>query len=389
MVVDLNKYYCKTVTSTLIGNSEYEEKIKELIKENVSMFITSANDGFRVLKHTNKLPKELRVCYSSFTGTTTGILVEFYLAKYLGEVYRNDKVDCSCQESSHIFDSNKDRQLKWVDSIYTEEWLCRAYNEINSTDIEDIEKLIELAMDFAALESYYRCGKEQCFDVVKCRYKSNEKDNVYEIIKKDAVELYKAFKKTIIKEQILTCNDDVIINPIFSIIDYKSENLLLKGDGDFIINRVLYDLKCLTNSNYESENGLQLMFYYILNELNKYHDISVTCKNGRAGLDIEELKVFNPRYEAVMKFEIRLQLDLLELGKKILELIKLNSELYYNIFNDTILEFSNNNVFLKLSKNDKVREIDKFYKANSKYRFIINNGDYYDFLQRIIYKIGE
>ncbi len=377
------KYYHKTVTSILAGHSEYEKKIKDMISNNVSRFITSANDGFRTLKHRNKLPKEWRLNYSSFTGTATGILIEFYLAKYSGEKYRNTKVNSSVED---ILSDGDAKKTKKVSLIYTRKWLTKAYDKINSSNLEDIEKLADLAMDFAALESYYRCEKEQCFDVVKCRNETNIKHTLYEIIREDVIELYKAFKKTAIKEQILTCKDIIIINPNFT-------NNFLKGDGDFFINGVLYDLKCLNNSNYEISNSLQLMFYYILNEINKFPDkfpnISTTCCNPRAGLDIKELKVFNPRYEAVMKFDIRLKMDLIELGKEIMKLIISNSKLYYDIFEYTISEFSNRNDFLKLDNANKIKEIDIFFKINNKYRFIMENDDCYDFIQNIINKIEK
>ena len=375
---DYEKYYFKTVTGILAGHSEYEGKIKDIISDNVSRFISSANDDFRRLKHRNKLPKEWRWKYSSFTGTATGILIEFYLAKYSGENYQNDKVDCF---EDNLNDRNT-KKTKWFYLIYTKEWLAKAYDKINSTNLEDIEKLADLAMDFAALESYYRCDKEQCFDVVKCRNETNENYELYKIIKEDVIELYKAFKKTVIKEQILTCNDIIIINPIFT-------NKFLKGDGDFVINGVLYDLKCLNNTNYEIGNSLQLMFYYILNELNKFPDISLRYHHPRVGLDIKELKILNPRYEAVMKFDIKLKMDLIELGKKILELVVSNSKLYYDIFESTILEFSNNDNFSKLDNNDKIKEIYNFFKINKKYRFIPYNDDCYDFIEKIIKQIDK
>lgn len=378
MEENFEKYYFKTVTSILAGHSTYEEEIKDMISHNVSRFISSANDGFRRLKHANKLPKEWRYDYSSFTGTATGILTEFYLAKYSGENYENDKVDCL----GASLNGRNTKKTKWFYLFYTKEWLNNAYDKINSTNIEDMENLADLAMDFAALESYYRCGKEQCFDAVKCRNNIYENYELYNIIKEDVIELYKAFKKTVIKEQILTCNDIIIINPIFA-------DKFLKGDGDFFINGVLYDLKCLSNTNYEIRNSLQLMFYYILNELNKFPDTALIHHCSRAGLDIKELKILNPRYEAVMKFDIKLKMDLIELGKKILELVVSNSKLYYDIFESTILEFSNNDNFSKLDNNDKIKEIYNFFKINKKYRFIPYNNDCYDFIEKIIKQIDK
>lgn len=355
--------YIKTVTSIIGGESKYEREIKNIIDNNSFKFITGANDGFNVIKIPNRLKKEYRMLYSSFLGTATGILIEFYLAAFKGEKYQNEKVNKVVSENPGIYS----RFVKY-------------YDKIHNTSLDEIETLSDIAMEFAAYESYYRSSEEESLKVLKLKdsiYKC-ENDVYYEIMI-DMIQLYKSFIETFVDGGILKQESDIIINP-------KFDNIYLRGDGDFLIDGTLYELKCLSTT-YELENVTQLMLYYFINEMNnKLKDTGYICINS---YDIRELKIHNPRYKSILNVSANLKEPAINIAERIVGLIDKNTLLYGRIMIDILDNFSNNKEFKRVDKEKKEFLIDNFFRKNKEYTFVLENKDYYNFRKRLIKSINK
>lgn len=361
-----NKLFVKTVSQILNGFSKYEVEIRNFLSDNASLFIRDYIGQMKNILIPNPLPRDYILDYSSFIGTATGILIEIYLSRFQNMDYYNLKVN------SALYSLNADSS-----------WLVNAYATINETKLHGITDLSEIAMKFAAYESYFRCGKKSTFNPLNLKCSNYSKDiEVYNLIKSDVEKLTLLFIETFTTNNILNDDSNIIINPLFG-----HRKIHLKGDGDFIIDDTLYELKCL-KANYELNNIRQLMFYYLVNIWNKYNiqkddDSSYYI----CPYKIKKLKIFNPRYGAIMNVEIQLKDKPNIVARELIRLIKENSKLYSSLISSYFENFKDDINFNQSNITEKKELTRNFFKLNKEYNFVLKNDDYYDFEKILVEKV--
>lgn len=83
--------------------------------------------------------------------------------------------------------------------------------------------------------------------------------------------------------------NNIVVNPIFG-----NLSIGVKADGDFILNNILYEIKCTKDTNCSTKTIRQLMIYKLLNESLKEE------------FEIERFGYYNPLRKQIVEFDIEI-----------------------------------------------------------------------------------
>ncbi|MGL6058278.1 MAG: hypothetical protein ACRC17_08170 [Culicoidibacterales bacterium] len=99
--------------------------------------------------------------------------------------------------------------------------------------------------------------------------------------------------------QRVNVNNTVIPNPIFGCIEHA-----ILGDGDFILDGNLYDIKTTKAIEVDKNSRRQLLFYYLLN----HRDLTfLSDKSESTEFDISKLYIYKARHGVSIEIPIKLR----------------------------------------------------------------------------------
>lgn len=113
--------------------------------------------------------------------------------------------------------------------------------------------------------------------------------------------------------QRVNVNETVIPNPVFGCMEHG-----ILGDGDFILDGNLYDIKTTKSIKVNKNSRRQLLFYYLLNNR---CSIPFSDKSEGTMFDISKLYIYKARHGVSIEIPIKLR------GAKPLDIIKIISEI--------------------------------------------------------------
>lgn len=259
----------RAVTHILQGKDEKAKAIKEIL----DLFLPSFRNINKDSPILIDLPKGLS---PSIIGTGVSVLTDLYFeVEIKQELYTADKayIKKGIQE---IFEEFPKCYLR-----ATKHQLKVIHNY--KLELERLDKFQEvtpkLFMACIILETYKRCGILD-FDLF-------DRANVYYDHCMAIVELF---------VERININDSVIPNPIFGCIEH-----MIKGDGDFILDGNLYDIKTTKSIVVDKNSRRQLLFYYLMNH-RKYSPKYFNTK-----FQISKLYIYKARHGICIEIPINLR----------------------------------------------------------------------------------
>ena len=165
-------------------------------------------------------------------GTAFNILLDY-------EMYRNNYIRTYIP---HISANNYDLN----------EQICQVINKKYTKENLNAFDLLVLANQ----ENIYRCGRpinaiSTISEYVEDDHQLDNQEKDFTIMKKGVEIFISKINKT----------DFVFQNP-----DFSNKNINIRGDGDYVINDILFEVKCVKEDAISTRTLHQLMIYYLLNQ---------------------------------------------------------------------------------------------------------------------------
>lgn len=259
----------RPVTSILNGNDDRAKTIREILDLFLPKFKNLSKDTSILID----LPKNLS---ASVIGTGVSVLTDLYY-----EIEVNPK---TYNNGKEYIDKNIRKKLDL--------FICAALNATQNqkqkiskykVDLENANKFTDITPEIfiscVISEIYMRCGIVD-FDLFK-------KSNLYYNHCIDIVEL-------LLKN--ININSSIIPNPVFG-----CEEHMIKGDGDFILDGNLFDIKTSKSIKVDKNSRRQLLLYYLMNyrksESQPYEKI----------YNISKLYIYKSRYGISIEIPINLR----------------------------------------------------------------------------------
>lgn len=155
------------------------------------------------------------------------------------------------------------------------------YTDVSDSEltIEKVQSILPSIYVLAKLEQIYRQGENPNFKGIVDLYDKKFYFVDLKDIEEDLLYLYGIFRARFINNGLVQKNSKIVFNPTFGI----SSALVGGADGDIIVDKTLFDFKCIKSDKYIEDYWLQLMGYYVLN--------SVGYKN-----NIDKLAIYRARH---------------------------------------------------------------------------------------------
>lgn len=259
----------RSVTQIITGKDEKAKAIREIL----DLFLPKFKNLSKETPILIDLPKNLS---ASVVGTGVSVLTDLYYEIEINpKIYNNDKeyvIKGAIRNFEYFLRLSPNatkQQLKRISKYKLE------LEKVNKfTDITP-----ELFMACIVLNIYIRCGIAD-FDLFK-------KSNIYYNHCMEIVEL-------LLKN--ININNSVIANPIFGCIEH-----MISGDGDFILDGNLFDIKTTKSITVDKNSRRQLLFYYLMN----YNKSLFETYEKR--YDISKLYIYKARYGISIEIPINLR----------------------------------------------------------------------------------
>lgn len=132
------------------------------------------------------------------------------------------------------------------------EQICKVINKKYTKENFNAFDLLVLSNQ----ENIYRYGKP--INALSTISEYVDDDYQFDNMEKDLAIMQKGVEMFISK---INKNDYIFQNP-----DFTNKNLNIKGDGDYIINDILFEVKCAQDDAISTHTIQQLMIYYLLNQ---------------------------------------------------------------------------------------------------------------------------
>ncbi|MGD7045855.1 hypothetical protein [Jeotgalibacillus proteolyticus] len=151
-----------------------------------------------------------------------------------------------------------------------------------------ISSIYEIAVHLAKLEQLKRrrIMKEEVIDIDYVLFEGAPSEVIYELDK-----LMKVFEEKFMIPEIINKNSHVIFNPVFGV----GSALVSGADADIFIDGTLYDFKTSQDKSLKKNDNLQLIGYYLLNELAK-KTMSDELDFDYTYMNIEKVSFYKARY---------------------------------------------------------------------------------------------
>ncbi|AOA54393.1 hypothetical protein MKS87_11740 [Bacillus subtilis] len=186
--------------------------------------------------------------------------------------------------------SNKTKNYSLTDTFYIP--LINDILDFIRSESKISPDICQIALKLAKLEQLYRSRTigETNVDFYTCIDSSDE-------IVNDLISLLEVFENKFINSGILTKNSEVVFNPSFGI----SSPLVGGADADIWIDGTLYDFKTTKKNSLDKNDNLQLIGYFILNELAQEVHAAIGAP---PLLDIDRLGFYKARYGEIEFYDI-------------------------------------------------------------------------------------
>ncbi len=263
------KLNIRAVTHILKGKDDKATAIRKILDLFLPKFRNLSKDTPILVD----LPKGLS---ASVVGTGVSVLTDLYYEIEINpEIYTTDK-EYIIKGAIRSFEDFPYSALN-----ATEEQLERIFNY--KLELEEVNKFTQITpklfMACVILEIYKRCGIHD-FDLFN-------RANIYYDHCMEIVEL-------LLKS--ININTSVIANPVFGCIEH-----MIKGDGDFILDGNLFDIKTTKSIIIDKNSRRQLLFYYLMNH-RKSSSMPYETK-----YDISKLYIYKARYGISIEIPINLR----------------------------------------------------------------------------------
>ncbi len=189
-------------------------------------------------------------------------------------------------------------------------WMDKVLELINDRSLP-ITSLLNVAVHLAKLEH-----------LVRARTKKNELNIDYLLfepssqeMKNDLENLMSVFENTFIASKVITKKSEVIFNPQFGV----STALVSGADADIFIDGTLYDFKTSKDKSLKDNDNLQMIGYFLLNELAIITNSDDLAFN-YIHMKIERLAFYKARYGEIEYYDVSKLLPFEHVKKKLKEL---------------------------------------------------------------------
>ncbi|MCP2033019.1 hypothetical protein L1279_000002 [Planomicrobium sp. HSC-17F08] len=233
---------------------------------------------------------------ASLVGIAFDYLARFRIAQFLG---RKDVIQGWAAftgfKKLNFPENHKNFELffSWVDQIKT----------FVKKKSEPIETLLEISVHLAKLEQIMRNGA--AFNDINIDYLFSVSAPVDVI--EDLKNLMAAFEENFMIPEVINKKSKVIFNPDFGI-----GSILVGGaDADIFIDGTLYDFKTTKNYNLVQKDNLQMIGYFILNELANECAIS-TGIGTNYDMNIKRIAFYKARFGEIEYYNVGKYLSFLE-----------------------------------------------------------------------------
>lgn len=258
----------RPVTNILIEKDEKAKAIREILDLFLPKFKNLSKDTPILID----LPKNLN---PAVVGTGVSVLTDLYYEIEINpKIYNNKEyiIKGAIRNFEYFLDSSLNVRNQWVERMTRYKLELEKLNKF--TDIT-----YGLFIACVILDTYKRCGVLD--------FNLFSKAPVYYTHCMEIVEL-------LLKN--LNINNSVIANPIFGCMEH-----MISGDGDFILDGNLFDIKTTKSINVEKNSRRQLLFYYLMN----YRKSSFGPYEKR--YDISKLYIYKARYGISIEIPINLR----------------------------------------------------------------------------------
>ncbi|MFA9559648.1 hypothetical protein ACERII_20260 [Evansella sp. AB-rgal1] len=297
-----------SLTSRINGKMKRDKEFKEILlsiePHKNDYYTLSEKPPFSIEYEMLVSNNDLSSYESSLVGTAFDYLARFRIAQF---IKNEDALQWFVATQSFTkYKFNKDyEKLK----LYTE-WLETIQKYINDNSIS-ITNILEIAIHFAKLEHLFRNGtKKENVDVNYVFF-----EQAPESVISNLENLMIVFEEKFMTPEILKKNSQVFFNPNFGV----GSSLVSGADADIFIDGTLYDFKTTKSQLLNQKDSLQLVGYFLLNELQKDCGYLVGVN---FDMNIERLAFYKARFGEVEYYDINKHFSL-ELGfreKKLKEL---------------------------------------------------------------------
>lgn len=190
-------------------------------------------------------------------------------------------------------------------------WLYEIANFLRDSSIP-ISSLYEIAVHLAKLEHIKRrrVTKEEILDVDYLLFEPSPKEII-----DDLDNLMTVFEEKFMIPKIIKKKSEVVFNP-----DFGVGSLLVDGaDGDIFIHGTIYDFKTTKKNIFNKDDNLQLIGYFLLNELaiETMSDELV----GYRHIDINRIAFYKARFGEVEYYDVSKYLPYKEVRQKLKEIV--------------------------------------------------------------------
>lgn len=294
-----------TLTSKLDGKNKRDKEFREIllsVEPNREDYYTLSNNTPFSSEYTTLVPNALSNPYdSSLVGIAFDYLARYRVAQFLKteEVIRGISVG---------FD--KVRRTKFIEFSILNSWVIQVKEFIKDSS-RPISSLYEVAVHLAKLEQ-----------ITRYKVKREELDINYLIFEPAKIEvindldkLMRVFEEKFMIPEIINKKSKVVFNPNFGV-----GSLLVSGaDADIIIDGTLYDFKTSQDRSLKKKDNLQIIGYYLLNEL------AIATLSDELGFvythaDIKKLSFYKARFGEVELYDVEKHLPYNAAKPKLIEI---------------------------------------------------------------------
>jgi hypothetical protein len=302
-----------SLTSKINGKAKRDKEFKEILltveplKENYYTF--SKNPSFSG-EYKLYVPYNLSNPYNAtLVGTAFDYLARFRIAQFLSrEDVINGMVSLKGFKKLWKLEAEFFRKAESVNEPYLS-WMNEVRNYIRGSSIPS-SSLYEIVVHLAKLELITRHKTTKETDVSYLLYDPAPIEVITEL-----QNLFIVFEEQFMKVGIINKKSKVIFNPNFGV----SSALVSGADADIFIDGTLYDFKTTQDKGLKKSDNLQMIGYYLLNEL------AIATSSDIFGfeyefMDIKKIAFYKARFGEIEYYDANIHLPYEEVKHKLREL---------------------------------------------------------------------
>lgn len=298
-----------TLTSKLDGKNKRDKEFREIllsVEPDREDYYTLSNNTPFSNEYTTIVPNVLsNPRDSSLVGIAFDYLARFRIAQFI----KAEEVIRGLSATSGF------KKLRFPDEhenaeLFYSRWGGKVLEFIKD-DSMPISQLFEIAVHFAKLEQIARARINR--GDINIEYLLFEPAQI-EVIN-DLNNLMVVFEETFMIPEIINKKSKVVFNPNFGV-----GSLLVSGaDADIFIDGTLYDFKTSKEKNLQKKDNLQMIGYYLLNEL-AIVTLSDDIGFDYVHLDIKKIAFYKGRFGEIEYYDVNKHLPYKDVKPKLTEI---------------------------------------------------------------------